>query len=35
MDREPLTAETIYTGNVYLGVAERQDAAGVTFVSTT
>lgn len=35
MQREPLTAETIYAGNVWLGVAERQDAAGVTFVSTT
>jgi hypothetical protein len=35
MDREPLTAETIYAGNVWLGVAERQDAAGVTFISTT
>lgn len=35
MDREPLTAETIYAGNVWLGVSERQDGAGVTFVSTT
>ena len=33
MDREPLTAETIYAGSVYLGVSERQDAGGVTFIS--
>ena len=35
MDREPLTAETIYAANVWLGVSERQDAAGCTFISTT
>lgn len=35
IDRAPLTAETNYVGSVFLGVAERQDGAGVGFISTT
>lgn len=33
IDRKPLTAQTDYVGNVWLGVSQRQDAAGVTFIS--
>jgi len=35
IDRKPLTAQTDYVGNVWLGVAERQDGAGITFLSST
>ena len=35
IDRQPLTAQTDYVGNVWLGVAERQDGAGITFLSST
>lgn len=35
IDRNPLTAQTDYVANVWMGVAERQDAAGITFLSST